>query len=217
MIEAKNITKFYKVQGFKKTVFEDLNLVIPKGGRFALMGPNGAGKSTLLRVLTGVEHPNRGQVIKHSSISWPVGLATGFISQLTAKENVQFVCRLYSYSRSDRREAITYVRDFAEIGKYFDMPMSTYSSGMRSRVAFALSMAFDFDFYVVDEAMSAGDPNFKKKCDDAFNNRIKDKGLIMVSHQVSNIKSYCTEGIYINHGKIEFYKDIDLLIKRYQT
>jgi capsular polysaccharide transport system ATP-binding protein len=215
-IEASNLTKYYKVQGHKKMVFQDLSLLIPPGRKLALLGPNGAGKSTLLRVLTGIEKPNKGKIIQNSTISWPVGLSTGFIGSLTAKENIQFVCRLYSYSKDARREVIDYVKAFADLGKYFDLPMSTYSSGMRQRVSFALSMSFDFDYYVVDEALSAGDASFRSKCRTVFEERIATKGLILVSHQMNVIRDYCTEGLYLNNGQVQYSNDIEELIKTYQ-
>ena len=216
MIKACQVTKFYKTQGVKKVVFKDLDLTLFQGERLALMGPNGAGKSTLLRILTGVERPNYGKVIRTSSISWPVGLSTGFVAQLSAKENVQFICRLYQYTKKKRQDAINYVKDFSDIGDYFDMPMSTYSSGMRARVAFSLSMAFDFDYYVVDEALSTGDANFRQKCEQTFNERIDSKGLIMVTHQCSHVRRYCRHGIYINEGKLSYFDNVEALIEHYE-
>lgn len=216
MIKASNLTKYYKVQGHKKIVFEDLSLALPAAGRIALIGPNGAGKSTLLRVLTGLEKPNRGIISHSGSLSWPVGLSSGFVGSLTAKENIQFVCRLYSYSKEARKFVLDYVREFAEIGEYFDMPMSTYSSGMRSRISFALSMSFDFDYYIVDEALATGDAIFKKKCKKVFKERIANKGLILVSHQMSAVREHCTEGLFLDRGNLTYSKDIEEVIALYE-
>ncbi|GAN22159.1 TPA: ABC transporter ATP-binding protein [Legionella pneumophila] len=217
MIKAESISKYYKVNGQLKVVFENLTLELPKGGRLALLGPNGAGKSTLLRVLSGIEAPNRGRVIRTSSISWPIGVGRGFIPTLTARENIKFVCRLFNYTKEKTRELVDFVRDFAEIGSYFDMPMVTFSSGMRSRVAFGLSVAFEFDFYVIDEVMAVGDANFKEKCKQVLEERARGKGIIMVSHSMSELRKFCDQGIYLNHGILQYETDLVKLIKRYKS
>ncbi|KGP64002.1 ABC transporter ATP-binding protein [Legionella norrlandica] len=216
MIKAEGITKYYKVNGKSKIVFENLNLELPKGGRLALLGPNGAGKSTLLRVLCGIEEPNRGRVIRTSSISWPIGVSRGFIPTLTARENIKFVCRLFNYNKEKTTELVEFVRDFAEIGNYFDMPMMTFSSGMRSRVAFGMSVAFEFDFYVIDEVMAVGDASFKEKCRQVLEERAKGKGIIMVSHNLGELGKFCDQGIYLNHGVLQYETDLTKLIQRYK-
>lgn len=217
MITANNITKHYRVKGKKKVVFENLNLQLPKDGRLALLGPNGAGKSTLLRVLCGIEQPNSGSITRTSSISWPVGLGRGFIPTLTGRENVKFVCRLFNATREQTKARIQYVSEFADIGSYFDMPLITYSNGMRARVAFGLSMAFDFDYYVIDEVMAVGDPSFKQKCRVLLNQKLKGKGLIMVSHAMGDVRKFCDQGLYLNNGVLQYESDIDKLIKMYQS
>lgn len=217
MIKAINISKHYIVQGKKKQVFKNLSLTIQPGERLALMGRNGAGKSTLLRLLCGLEKPNGGKVDITSRLSWPVGVAGGFIANLTGKENVKFVCRLYRTDREQTKEKINFVKEFAEIGHYFDMPMQTYSSGMRSRLAFGLSMAFDFDFYIVDEALAVGDGAFKQKCQRVFNERAKNKGIIMVSHGLSTIREFCDRGVFLSPEGITKSDDVEEIIKLYQN
>lgn len=216
MIIADNITKFYQVQGHRKMVFENLSLKLEPGARIGLMGPNGAGKSTLLRLLCGVEKPNSGTITRTSTLSWPIGLNSGFIGNLTARENIRFVCRLFNLSAKEKQEKVEFVESFVEIGPHFDMPVSTYSSGMKSRIAFAMSMAFDFDFYVVDETLSAGDPSFKKKCEVIFNEKIQGKGIIMVSHAVDVILKFCTQGIYLDRGQLTYFDNIDDIIQHYE-
>lgn len=216
MIVVNNITKSYKIQKKRKVVFEDLSLTLNPGDRFGLIGPNGAGKSTLLRLLCGVEKPNKGEIIRTSTISWPVGVGTGFIPNLTARENIKFACQLFNISREETINKVNFVYEFAEIGDYFDMPIKSYSSGMRSRVTFGMSMAFDFDFYVVDECLSVGDGAFKKKSDEVFSNKSKDKGLIMVSHSMGVIRKFCTKGIFLNKGKILLSDDIEEVIFNYE-
>lgn len=217
MIEVINVSKYYKVQGKKHTVFRNLSLCINSGQRIAFMGRNGAGKSTLLRILCGIEKPSSGMVNITSSLSWPVGVAGGFIGSLTGKENVKFVCRLFMKDSEETKEKISFVRDFAEIGHYFDMPVQTYSSGMRARLAFGLSMAFDFDFYIVDEALAVGDAVFKKKCKALFCQKSETKGIIMVSHSLNVIREFCDQGIFLHGDSTTHCSNIAELFKLYQA
>ena len=152
MIEIKNITKSFKTPHGRHYLFKDLNLTIEDKQSVGLLGRNGAGKSTLLRIICGLDEPDSGEVLTNSTISWPVGVAGGFQGSLTGRQNVRFVCRLYS-SSDYIDEKIRFVEEFADIGKYFDMPVKSYSSGMRARLTFGLSLAFDFDYYMLDEAM----------------------------------------------------------------
>lgn len=215
MIIVKNMDKSYTVQGKRKQIFKDFSLKIEKGARLALIGPNGAGKSTLLRLLTGVEKPNKGSVTRTSTLSWPVGVGTGFIPTLTGSENIKFICRLFGLSKAERDNRIRSVESFAEIGEYFRLPMRTYSTGMRARLNFAVSLAFDFDFYIIDEILSVGDSRFRKKCETAFKEKTKDKGLIMVSHHMDTIRQFCHEGIFLYEGKSLYDKDVNQVIKLY--
>ena len=216
MIIVKNITKSYKVQQKRKIIFQNISFQLEPGSRLALVGPNGAGKSTLLRLLCGVEKPNQGEIIRTSSISWPIGVGIGFMPNLTARENTKFVCRLMEIGPRGTQEKVAYVQSFAEIGSYFDMPIKTYSSGMRARVTFGISMAFDFDFYVVDESLAVGDGAFKKKSQEVFEQRLKNKGLLMVSHSMGTLREFCDQGIFINQGKTIQSKDLEEIIGLYE-
>ena len=217
MIVADNITKYYKIQGKSHVIFENLSLSLSPGDKLGLLGPNGAGKSTLLRLLCGVESPNKGTITRTSTISWPIGLTNGFINTLTGRENIKFICRLFSCSAEERIKKINFVDDFSELGKYFDVPVSTYSSGMTSRLSFGMSMAFDFDFYVVDESLAVGDASFKQKSIDIFNEKSQDKGMIFVSHDMPIIKQYCNQALYLNKGKLSHSYDLDEIINLYQS
>lgn len=216
MIIANNITKFYSIHGKRHLIFENLSLKLSPGDRLGLMGPNGAGKSTLLRLLCGVEYPNFGKVSRTSTISWPVGLANGFIATLTGRENIKFICRLFSQRGNAQQQKINFVQDFAELGEYFDMPVNTYSSGMTSRLALGMSLAFDFDFYVVDEGFAVGDASFRQKSLSAFREKMQNKGMIIVSHDIATIKEYCNQGVYLNGGKLIHSYDIEEIIALYQ-
>lgn len=184
MIKIENLTKSYRTPKGRHYVFKDLNIELPSGKSIALIGRNGAGKSTLLRMIGGIDRPDSGKIVTDSSISWPVGLSGGFQGSLTGRENVKFVARLYA-KKEELKEKVTFVEEFAELGKYFDMPIKTYSSGMRSRLGFGLSMAFKFDYYLVDEITAVGDARFKKKCLDIFNSKRRYSNFLMVTHSLN--------------------------------
>ncbi|RUA14292.1 MAG: ABC transporter ATP-binding protein, partial [Alphaproteobacteria bacterium] len=164
MIRLNKLTKYYHVAGEKKYIFKDVDMTIPDKKSVGVLGLNGQGKSTFINILGGSDYPNSGSITTSKSISWPLGLSGSFQSSLTGKDNVKFVCRINSATRSEMIKKIDFVKDFSELGDYFDMPINTYSSGMKSRLSFALSMAFDFDIYLIDEILSVGDKNFREKC-----------------------------------------------------
>jgi capsular polysaccharide transport system ATP-binding protein len=216
MIELCNVTKSYPTPHGRRYVFRDLNFRFPDGVSIGILGPNGAGKSTLLRLLGGIDTPDRGEVVSDVRISWPVGLSGGFQGSLTGRDNVKFVCRVNGARDAAMREKIRFVEEFAEIGEYFDMPVRTYSSGMRSRVAFGLSMAFDFDYYLIDEAMAVGDPRFKEKSQAVFKSKVEKAKLILVSHSVADIRKLCDTIVFLNKGSVQVFPDVDEGIAAYQ-
>lgn len=217
MIKIEHLTKSYRTPAGRHYVFKDLNIELPAGKSVALIGRNGAGKSTLLRMIGGIDRPDSGSVITNKSISWPVGLSGGFQGSLTGRENVKFVARLYA-NKNELSEKIAFVEEFSELGKYFDMPIKTYSSGMKSRLGFGLSMAFKFDYYLVDEVTSVGDARFKNKCADFFNNRHNDSCFLMVSHSLNSLREYCDIALYIGKGnENNFIGDISKAIELYQA
>lgn len=215
MIRIENLTKSYRTPKGRHYVFKDLNIELPSGKSVALIGRNGAGKSTLLRMIGGIDRPDSGKIVTDSSISWPVGLSGGFQGSLTGRENVKFVARLYA-KKEELKEKVAFVEEFAELGKYFDMPIKTYSSGMRSRLGFGLSMAFKFDYYLVDEVTAVGDARFKQKCADIFNERHKEASFVMVSHSLNSLKEYCDIGLTLHRdGRINIFDDVAEAIKDY--
>lgn len=216
MIEARNITKSYVTTTGKVTVFRDLSFSVPIGKNVAFIGRNGAGKSTMMRLIAGLDMPDKGRIITTGSISWPVGLAGGFQTSLTARDNVKFVARVYGAEGNKMRDIVQYVEDFAEIGDYFDQPVNTYSSGMRSRVAFGLSLAFDFDYYLIDEAMATGDAHFKAKAKRAFKQRISRSKIIMVTHSMGQVRSMCDYVLLLKDGKVIPFEDVDEGIRMYE-
>ncbi|NIG18556.1 ABC transporter ATP-binding protein [Pantoea sp. Al-1710] len=217
MIKIENLTKSYRTPQGRHYVFKDLNIEIPSGKSVALIGRNGAGKSTLLRMIGGIDRPDSGLITTDKTISWPVGLSGGFQGSLTGRENVKFVARLYS-RKDELQEKVAYVEEFAELGKYFDMPIKSYSSGMKSRLGFGLSMAFRFDYYLVDEITAVGDARFKKKCSNIFKNKSLESNLLMVSHSLDSLKEFCDVALLFQDNNIlSFYESIDEAIKAYKS
>jgi capsular polysaccharide transport system ATP-binding protein len=218
MIRLEKITKSYRTRAGMHTVFRDLDIEIPTSAGVAFLGRNGAGKTTLINIIGGAEPADGGRMITDASISWPVGLAGGFQPSLSAKENVKFVARLYS-EKKDIPRIVDYVRNFAEIDEYFDMPTRTYSSGMRSRVSFGLSMAFDFDYYLIDEVTAVGDPQFRQKCEAALLEKRNSQkaGFIVVSHQMDIVRKFCSSAVVLAHDGARHYTDLEEAIKVYQA
>ncbi|HDY2380467.1 TPA: ABC transporter ATP-binding protein [Escherichia coli] len=215
MIKIENLTKSYRTPAGRHYVFKNLNIEIPSGKSVAFIGRNGAGKSTLLRMIGGIDRPDSGKIITNKTISWPVGLAGGFQGSLTGRENVKFVVRLYA-KQEELKEKIEFVEEFAELGKYFDMPIKTYSSGMRSRLGFGLSMAFKFDYYIVDEVTAVGDARFKEKCAQLFKERHKESSFLMVSHSLNSLKEFCDVAIvFKDDNAVGFYEDVQEGIEEY--
>ncbi len=216
MIKIENLTKSYRTPKGRHYVFKDLNVELPSGKSVALIGRNGAGKSTLLRVIGGIDRPDSGKIHTDKTISWPVGLAGGFQGSLTGRENVKFVARLYS-TPDQLREKVAFVEEFAELGKYFDMPIKTYSSGMKSRLGFGLSMAFKFDYYLVDEVTAVGDARFKQKCADLFKARHEEASFLMVSHSLGSLKEFCDVALFIGRdNKVKYFESVDEAVATYK-
>jgi capsular polysaccharide transport system ATP-binding protein len=216
VIRLENLTKSYLTLRGRKVVFRDLSLEIPEGVNVGLIGHNGAGKSTLMRLLSAVELPDSGKIITAASLSWPVGLSGGMQSTLTARENVKFVCRIHGVRGAAMKEKLRFVEEFAGIGEYFDQPISTYSSGMRARVAFGTSMAFEFNYYLIDEVMSVGDVTFKTKSRKVFAERLQRSKVILVSHNMRLIKKMCDFVVHLDHGRATLFRDVDAGIAAYE-
>lgn len=217
MIKIENLTKSYRTPAGRHYVFKNLHVEFPANKSVALIGRNGSGKSTLLRVIGGIDRPDSGKVITDKTISWPVGLAGGFQGSLTGRENVKFVAHLYATDR-ELREKVAFVEEFAELGKYFDMPIKTYSSGMKSRLGFGLSMAFKFDYYLVDEVTAVGDARFKQKCAQLFKSRHQESSFLMVSHSLGSLKEFCDAALFIGRdNQVKYFESVDEAIAVYKV
>lgn len=212
MIELNEVTKRYRTRTGWNTVLDSVTAEFPQGVGIGILGRNGAGKSTLLRILGGSEEPDAGTISRNARVSWPIGFSGGLHPDLTGRENSRFVARIYGL---DVEYLEAYAADFAEIGDYFDMPIQHYSTGMRARLAFGISMAAEFDYYLVDEVTAVGDQLFQDKCRAAFVERRGKASIIIVSHSVGTIRSYCDQVALLRGGTLQFFKNIDEGIELY--
>ena len=214
MIRFENLSKGYWVRGQWKTVIDNLSAELPTGRSLALLGRNGAGKSTLMRIIAGTERPTAGRVVSDGTISWPVGYGGSFHPDLTGLQNTRFIGRVYGV---DTDELVAFVEDFAEIGEHFHMPVRTYSSGMRSRLTFGISMGIRFDTYLVDEVTAVGDARFKIKSQAVFRARMKDASAIVVSHNMKELYAFCDAGIVLHDGRLEYFDKVYPAIQRHEA
>ena len=214
MIELRNVTKRYRLSnGSHKMVLDNVSYTFNKGTSMGILGLNGAGKSTLMRIICGAEAPNSGTVRRTSRVSWPIGFAGGFHVSLTGRENMRFTCRIYG---ADIKQVTDFVEDFAELGPYMDMPIRTYSSGMKSKLAFGLSMAIGFDFYLIDEGYAVGDASFRAKSERVFQERRANATCLVVAHSTSVIRSNCDNAAILKDGHLLCFDTLDDALKTYE-
>lgn len=214
MIECCNLRKEYPIGHSVKEVLKGVDFTINSRDRIALLGRNGAGKSTLIRLIGGVEMPTSGKILRNMSCSWPLGFHGGFQGSLTGYDNARFIARIYDKPYGEMRE---FVEEFTELGIHLRMPVKQYSSGMRARLAFALSLAIEFDCYLIDEVIMVGDKNFQDKCKVEFFEKRKDRALLLASHSLSTVKQYCNRAVLLDRGTATLYEDVSEAISTYET
>ena len=213
MIRLENVSKTFVLNGRRKTVARNINIDFPSGATIGLLGRNGAGKSTLMNMIGGIIEPSSGRILTTGSISYPVGFSGSFHGDLTGVQNTRFVARLYGV---DTDTLVDFVEDFAELGKHFYLPFRTYSSGMRSRLSFGVSMGIPFDFYLIDEVTSVGDASFRKKSSALFLERMQYAGALFCSHQMSMVRELCTCAAVLEDGDLKFYHDVEQAIELHE-
>lgn len=214
MIEIHNVSKTYPTRSGIHTVLDGVNLTIRRGEKIGILGCNGAGKSTLIRILSGAERPTSGFVQRGMTLSWPLAFGGAFQGSLSGLDNLKFICRVYGVSHIDK---IQYVEDFSELGKYMREPVKTYSSGMRTRLAFAISMAVEFDCFLIDEIISVGDARFHAKCQYELFEKRKDSAFILVSHEAYNIREHCQRAGVLINGKLNMLESVDEAYELYKA
>ena len=214
-LELIDVHKSYAVRGGgRRHVLRGINGRVRRGEQVGILGRNGAGKSTLMRILGGIELPTHGRVRRTMSISWPLGYAGGFQGNLSGADNIRFIARIYG---RDAERTIGAVEEYAELGEYLRMPGGTYSSGMRARLAFAASLAVDFDCYLIDEAVAPGDARFNERFRNAFAERARRSALILVTHSATTVRTYCRSAAVLDGGTLTFHDDLDEAIATYNA
>lgn len=213
MIDCRDIHMNYRNGSLTKQVLKGVDFTINPRDRIGLLGRNGAGKSTLIRLIGGVEIPTRGKVVRKMTCSWPLGFTGGFQGSLTGYDNARFIARIYDKSYEEMRD---FVEEFTELGTNLKMPVKIYSSGMRARLAFALSLAIEFDCYLIDEVIMVGDKNFQDKCKDEFFEKRSDRALLLASHSVDLVQQYCNRAIVLRDGRAQVYDDVDEAVSIYK-
>ncbi len=214
MIQLCAVSKSYFFQGAPHLVADQIDATFPSGVSVALLGRNGAGKSSLLRMIAGTMDPTSGRILTRGTVSWPVGFAGSFHGDLTGGQNVKLIARIYGV---DTGSLCDFVEDFAELGEHFHIPVRTYSAGMRSRLAFGVSMGIKFDTYLVDEVTSVGDASFREKSEAMFIDRIASSGAIVVSHSMPLLRRLCSAGAVLEHGKLTWFDNVDDAISQHEA
>jgi capsular polysaccharide transport system ATP-binding protein len=212
MISVVNVTKDYRTEGRVHRALSGISFTLAKGEKLALLGRNGAGKSTLIRLIGGVELPTRGVIEQTMSVSWPIGLAGGHHPVLTGNDMMRFIARVYNKPFDEIK---AYVEDFAELGKFLSEPVRTYSSGMKARFMFALSLAIDFDCYLIDEVIAAGDQRFQRRSHEELFEKRADRSMILASHISEIVRAYCSRALILHRGRGKVFTDLDLAIDIY--
>jgi capsular polysaccharide transport system ATP-binding protein len=202
MIELIDITKRYPIHGGERTILNQINLRISRHEKLGILGKNGAGKSTLVRLLSGAERPDKGRIIRRMKMSWPIALGDAFHNYLTGIDNFRLICRIYDVDFSDKLE---FVKEFSELGIYLREPLISYSSGMRARLAFAISMIIEFDCYLIDEVVAVGDSRFHEKCEYELFEKRKDRGKVIVSHNPDFIRNHCDQVVVLIEGRLHHF------------
>jgi len=206
MITLEHVHKVYPTRSGYRVVLQDISFCIAKGEKLGIMGRNGAGKSTLARLVSGAERPTAGKIIRNMSVSWPLAFGGAFQNSLTGLDNVRFISRIY---KQKAEQNIDFVYEFTELGDYLREPVRTYSSGMRARLAFAISMIIEFDCYLVDEITAVGDAKFYEKCEIELFGKRQDRAMFIISHDLDYVRKHCQRYAVLNEGLIEFYPDFD--------
>jgi capsular polysaccharide transport system ATP-binding protein len=213
VIRIENVSKVYSTRLGPRTVLDNVSFELDRGRNIGILGRNGAGKSTLIRMISGAESPTSGRIVRNMSVSWPLAFGGAFQTHLTGLDNLKFVCRVYGV---DWKPLVGFVEDFTELGVYFREPVFHYSHGMLTRLAFALSMAIEFDCFLIDEAMVVGDVRFHERCHDELFRKRKDRAFILVTHDANVIKLYCESACVLHDGHLHRFDTVDAAYDFYQ-
>ncbi|NDY93416.1 ABC transporter ATP-binding protein [Ideonella livida] len=213
MIELQQVSKRYPTRQGWRTVLDRIDLSLAPGRNVGILGRNGAGKSTLIRLLAGAEQPSAGHIHRGMSVSWPLAFGGAFQGHLTGLDNLRFICRVYNV---DWQPLLPFIEEFTELGAYLREPVGRYSMGMMTRLAFALSMAIEFDCFLIDEAMVVGDKRFHDRCHHELFHKRRDRAFILVSHDENVIRLYCERACVLHQGRLHSFDSVDEAYRFYQ-
>lgn len=214
MLSVENVSKSYATRHGRHRVLNDVSFSLQRGRNLGILGRNGAGKSTMIRLISGAERPTSGRIVRGMRVSWPLAFGGAFQSHLTGLDNLKFVCRIYGV---DHKPLVPAVEEFTELGHFFREPVSHYSHGMLTRLAFALSMAIEFDCFLIDEAMVVGDKRFHDRCHYELFKKRKDRAYILVSHDANAIRQYCENAVVLHDGRLIAFPNVDAAYDYYQA
>ena len=214
MISVEHVSKRYPTRSGWRDVLKDVSFTLNKGEKVGILGRNGAGKSTLIRLVSGVEPPTTGEIKRTMSISWPLAFSGAFQGSLTGMDNLRFICRIYDVDMDYVRD---FTEEFSELGQYLYEPVKRYSAGMKARLAFALSLAVEFDCYLIDEVIAVGDARFSEKCRYELFEKRQDRSIILVSHSPSAMKQYCDNAMVLEAGHLHQFDNMDEAYKYYNA
>lgn len=206
MIRLKHVYKTYPTRSGDRVVLNDISFELDRGEKVGILGRNGAGKSTLVRLVSGAERPTSGEVTREMTVSWPLAFGGAFQNTLTGLDNVRFISRIY---KQHAKKNIDFVYDFTELGAYLREPIRNYSSGMRARLAFAISMIIEFDCYLIDEITAVGDAKFHEKCELELFGKRRDRAMLIISHDMNYVRKHCQRFAVLHEGHLTFYPDFD--------
>ncbi|MCW1934014.1 ABC transporter ATP-binding protein [Pararhodobacter zhoushanensis] len=207
MLEFYNVSKSFWTGKTRKVILHEASFRIELGHSVGILAPNGSGKTTLINMMAGLEKPDEGQITRNCRVSFPLGFMGGINSRHTATENARYIARLYQL---DPDEVEAFCRWICDIGDYFDMAVGTYSQGMRSRFAFALMLAIEFDLYLVDEGMPATtDVAFNRRAGAILKERLEQATVLIVSHQAETLEKYCKSAAVLRDGQLNFYDTLE--------
>jgi capsular polysaccharide transport system ATP-binding protein len=212
MLSVEHVSKTYSTRRGARKVLDDITFTLAPGRNIGILGRNGAGKSTLIRIISGAERPTSGRIKRGMRVSWPLAFGGAFQPHLTGLDNLKFVCRIYGV---DYKPLIPFVEEFTELGIYFREPVFHYSHGMRTRLAFALSMAIEFDCFLIDEAMVVGDARFHERCHTELFQKRKNRAFILVTHEAHVIKLYCEQAAVLHEGRLLSFPSVDAAYEFY--
>lgn len=214
VIEFENVSKSFWAGKSRKVILDRASFRVELGNSLGILAPNGTGKTTLINMMAGLEKPDEGRISRRARISFPLGFMGGIVSRHTATENSRYIARLYGL---DPDYVESFCRWVCDLGDYFDMPVGTYSSGMRGRFSFALLLALDFDIYLIDEGMpTSTDVEFNRKAGFILRERLKDSTVIVVSHQPSTIEKFCKTAAVLRHGQLYMFDSLEEAKRLYE-